>query len=299
MRPRSTFTLLKITLLCILASFTPRSSSGQEKTPQMIIGVEPVRTVDEADYKYMAQQLTDLITRTLQRTGQFQVVSLSNSAVTKQERERQKTADYAGGRTADQYVVSGAQKILVGKLTGYEKIKKDEAVKLLNGQTSMVNNTYIAAIFTLELLDVATNTSLSQEEFRVGAKNANEGIAYDILMRNSSRRISNWLVKNLDHDFRIIQVESTTKKDGFPKTVLINGGTNLDLQDGEQLQVVEIQRIGTGTREIPVCGLTVQAVQGEFSVCTVGSMLSRSDNERLHEKLEAKADLKVWFRSDN
>ena len=296
---RSFHPMLKTLSFCLLFLLHVGIARGQDKAPQMIIGVEPVRTVDEPEYKYMAQQLTDLITRTLQRTGQFQVISNANAAVTKQERERQKSADYAGGHTADQFVVTGASKLLVGKLTGYEKAKKDEPVKLLNGETKMVNNTYMAAIFSLELVDVATNTSMSQEEFRVGAMNAHEGTAYDILMRNSSRRISNWLVKNLDHDFRIIQVESTTKKEGYPKTVLINGGTNLDLQNGEQLQVMEIQQIGTATREIPICGLTVQSVQGEVAVCTVGSILSKEDKQKLHERMEAKADLKVWFRSND
>ncbi|MBL7939496.1 MAG: hypothetical protein JNL43_09070 [Flavobacteriales bacterium] len=288
-----------VPLAVFFALLTPTAINAQEKKPQMVIAVDPVRTVDEQDYKYMAQQLTDQITRTLQRTGQFQVVSNVNANETKQERERQKTADYAGGKTAGQFIVDGADKLLVGKLTGYEKTQKDEQLKLL-GNTTTTNYTYIAAVFTLELLDVATNTSISQQEFKVGSKHSNPGTAYDILMKNCSRKISNWLVKNLDHNFRILNVESWTKKDSLPKTVLINGGVNMDLQINEELQVVEIKRKEDIVLEIPVCTLYVQQVLGEGSICKVGSSLDfgKADPQRLKERLDAKADLKIWFKTE-
>ncbi|HRH69982.1 MAG TPA: hypothetical protein PLB89_10785 [Flavobacteriales bacterium] len=287
-----------VPLALFFALLAPNSILAQEKKPQMVIAVEPVTAPNtQPENVAVAQQLTDLITRVLQRTKQFQVVSNVHADATKQERERQKTSDYAGGKTADQYVVDGADKLLIGKLTSVQAKQQDEPYKnLITGETKTVNYTYIQVLFTLELLDVAHNTSISAENFKVPIKSNSPGGAYDELMKQCGRRVSNWMVKNLDHDFRIVQVETRNKK-GYPKTVLINGGTNMDLQTNEQLQVVEIQRIGESIREIPVCMLSVSQVQGEFSVCNVVSLFG-SDIEKLHQRLEAKAELKVWFKTE-
>lgn len=260
----------------------------------MIVAVEPIENATGGpENNERARVLGDMITTTLQRTKQFQVVDNVRADLTKQERERQKTSDYAGGSTAGQFVVDGAQKLVVGRLTKFASEDRTEQQKLLNGEYKTVNFTVAQMDFTLYLLDVATNANMGTESFIVQEKGANLATAELNLRKKAQRVISNWMVSHLDHDFKIVQVEKRNKK-GFPVSVLINGGTNMDLQKGEQLRVVEVQQIGPGTREIDICTITVSEVQGEFSTCSLATVLSK-DPEKLHEKIEANTELKLLF----
>lgn len=287
---------LSIALVLGLFLYAGTALFAQEKKPQMVIGVYPIKTVsDDEGLKQEAALLTGYVNQALQRTKQFEVIDNIHVDAVKLERQKQKEGDYISGLIAQQFVARGTQKLLTGTLHSFGAIKKTgEGVGtgLMKGiTTATANSTTVSLGFTLDIVDVATNRMLDTRTFDVSGTGASFADAQKQAHRTAKRQFSNWLVKQLDYDFQIVNVESMNKK-GFPETVLINGGTNMDLEKAEKLEVVELAKVGDLNREIPVCTLTVKEVQGEVTVCTV----NMNDREGLQTKLDAKVPLKIWFR---
>lgn len=278
-----------------LLTLAPATSFAQTKKPQMTIGVYPLKSSGGELESEQAAQLTGLITQVAKRSGQFKVIAASQEDLTKSIRDKQKEGDYISGSIAKQFQADGALQALSGTLNTCE-VKRNEGTntgKLLVDLASAAN-TSITMGFSLDLVDVSTNELLSSESFTVAGSGASLGDAQNNAQRRAKRYISNWLVKQLNYEFQIIDVASRTKKN-FPETVIINGGQNMDLNKMEKLEVVEITDLNGYKREIPVCHLTVKEVQGEVTICTV----NMNDRENLQTKLDAKVPLRIWFRESN
>lgn len=268
---------------------------AQSSKPQMTIGVYPLRSSGSEEQNEQAAQLTGIISQVAKRSGQYKVIAASHEDLTKAIREKQKDGDYISGSIAKQFKADGALQALTGTLNTYE-VRRNEpnrTGKALLDLASAVN-TSVNMGFSLDLVDVSTNALISSESFTVSGSGVSVGDAQASAQRRAKRFISNWLVKQLNYEFMILDVASRTKKN-FPETVIINGGQNMDLNKAEKLEVVEISMLGEYKREIPVCHLTVKEVQGEVTICTV----NMNDRENLQTKLDAKAPLRIWFREPN
>ena len=261
----------------------------------MTIGVYPLRSSGGEEQQEQAAQLTGLIAQVAKRTGQFKVIASNHEELTKGIRDKQKDGDYISGSIAKQFKADGALQALTGSLNTYEVRRNDGSntgKALLD--IAAAANMNLSMGFTIDLVDVSTNALISSESFTVNGSGVSIGDAQTSAQRRAKRHISNWLVKQLNYEFKILEVATRNKKD-FPETVIINGGQNMDLNKAEKLEVVEIQNLGEYKREIPVCNLTVKEVQGEVTICTVNF----NDRENLQQKLDAKAPLRIWFREMN
>ena len=267
----------------------------QTSKAPMTIGVYPLNSSGGETEASQAGQLTGLITQVAKRSGQFKVIAANHEDLTKEIRERQKDGDYISGSIAKQFKADGALQALTGSLNLYEERRNEgtRTGKVMLDLASGVNTT-VKMGFSLDLVDVATNSLISSESFSVTGSGVTAGDAQANAHRRAKRAISNWLVKQLDFEFKILDVETRNKKN-FPETVLINGGQNMDLDKSEKLDVVELKTVGEYRREVPVCSLTVKEVQGEVTICTVNF----NDRENLQAKLDANAPLRIWFREVN
>lgn len=282
--------------LCALITITPTVGSYAQSTKsQMTIGVYPLQSSDDADQRAQAAQLTGLIAQVAKRSGQFKVIASNHEELTKDIREKQKDGDYISGSIAKQFKADGALQALTGRLNTYEA-RRSEGAKTGKALLDLASgvNTNVNMGFSLDLVDVSTNALISSESFTVNGSGVTLGDAQSSVQRRAKRYISNWLVKQLDFEFKILEVATRNKKN-FPETVIINGGQNMDLNTGEKLEVVEISTLEGFKREMPVCHLTVKEVQGEVTICNVNF----NDRERLQTKLDEKAPLRIWFREVN
>lgn len=289
------FRILSLALV-IVASLSPFVvAEGQSTKTQMTIGVYPLKSSGGEKEAAQAAQLTGLITQVANRSGQFKVIAANHEDLTKDIRERQKDGDYISGTIAKQFKADGALQALTGSLNVYEE-RRSEGARTGKAVLDLASgvNTSVKLGFSLDLVDVATNSLISSESFSVSGSAVTVGDAQANAQRRAKRAISNWLVKQLDFEFRILDVETRNKKN-FPETVLINGGQNMDLNKSEKLEVVELKTVGDYKREVPVCSLTVKEVQGEVTICTVNF----NDRENLQAKLDANAPLRIWFREIN
>lgn len=87
--------------------------------------------------------------------------------------------------------------------------------------------------------------------------------------------------------FEILAVEK--EKGDRVQEVLISGGQEWGLSSGQKLRVLELQEIGTRTREIEIASIKIKEVQGTgFSLCQV---MGKKGQQSLHDAMARQAKL--------
>ncbi len=292
-----------IRVLVCLSMAIPLCGIAQEaQTEKMVIGTFSLKpSTDDADHNEEAVTLSGIVTEVLNRNPNFTVIPRNIDELISKERATQTTGDYIMGQIAEQGKAMGAKQMLSGTLNSiYIQTKENSGSGSgrIGGLGNIApGNTAANVSFTLNLVDVGTGKAIQTKTFTakgsgMGTGGGARADALKAMNKAAKRQIANWVVTFFDFKFAIAQVEQADSK-GVPKTVLITGGKEMELQKGEDLDVNEVQMLMGQPRILKVCELNVKEVQGAFTLCQV-----KKGAKELKEKMDAKAELKIQFQPE-
>lgn len=212
------------------------------------------------------------------------------------ESTEQMSAEYIRGKIAKQGMRDGATHTMAGFLSGFTVNEREK--KLPNGNTSISYEVSIS--FSLQLIDQTTGQAAFSKDF---AAHASSGLNIAIgksqrdatiarANKRARRYISNWLVTVLPSDFKILKIQEMDKK-GLPAELIVKGGTNIGLEKGDELRVVQIEMLDGAPLETDIAELKVSEAQEQISICSV-----RSGKEQMKLLLDSKAELKILFKPE-
>ena len=292
-----------IGILVCLGLAKPLNGIAQDApSEKMVIGTFSLKpSTDDADHNEEAVTLSGIVTEVLNRNPNFTVIARNIDDLISKERATQTTGDYIMGQIAEQGKAMGAKQMLTGTLNSINIQAKENTGSTPGRIGSLGNlapgNTAANVSFTLNLVDVGTGKAIQTKTFSakgsgMGTGGGARADALKAMNKAAKRQIANWVVTFFDFKFTIAQIEEMDKK-GVPKTVLITGGKEMELEKGEDLDVNEVQMLMGEARILKVCELNVKEVQGAFTLCQV-----KKGAKELKEKMDAKAELKIQFQPE-
>lgn len=291
------------TLLCLALCMPVRTTAQDGQGEKMVIGTFSLKSsTDDAEHNEEAVTLSGIVTEVLNRNPNFTVIPRNIDEVITKERATQTTGDYIMGQIAEQGKAMGAKQMLSGTLNSL-MVQKHENNNSSNGTTIGAlksiapGSTTTSVSFTLNLVDVGTGKALQTKTFSakgtgVGTGGGGRADALKEMNRSAKRQIANWVVTFFNFTFQIAKIEEADKK-GVPETLLITGGAEMELQKGEDLDVMQVEMLMGQARLTKVCELNVKEVQGAFTLCDV-----RKGAKDLKAKMDAKSELKIQFQPE-
>ena len=259
-------------LVALLLAFSITSYSQSSGDP-VNIGFFDFITMDEDEDIREGKSLTGIMKELLTNNPAIKVLPRDINQTIREERELQKLEDFILSESvAEQGMAEGAKYLLAGSLESFVIRSKSQEIG------GFEKDVYEASIsFSLVLVDVAKGTALEAKNFAYNTTKAglfdfyiNESQAINDINRQAKKKMANWFATLLPFDFKILKVVEADRKDR-PVSVIISGGTNLDLERGEKLDVVEIGEIEGFKVKNTLAELTVDEVMGEVTKCSVSS----------------------------
>lgn len=264
--------------------------TAQEASDNVTLGILPVTVSDPAAKKYSAQ-IEGIIADIFTGKTRFTVVDRTKFDQLAQERNLQKQEDFLDGQVVAQGKSLGAQYLIQGNISQANavsvQIKKYKTVGTYPNtyqQTYYVPGYEVALIVNLQTIDVATGQAKGAKTINASktweTNSAEQAITASLnLLRNPTGRegtLKDWANDMFPVLMKILKVEETDKK-GRPKTVLIKGGSDMDLHRGRMggslLQVYVNETMDVEgkkyDRQVPVGEIMVVEPQGDFTVCKV------------------------------
>lgn len=279
----------------VLSTMMAFTAFVQAQDPVMQIGSYGfLNVVPESDDVQEAAMLTSITNELLGRNTRIAVINRKVEDLLDKERNENLNPEFIRGKIAKQGAAMGATHQLVGIVTACNVTEHRNYNP--NG-TSTVS--YQASVtFEVSLIDQATgqNVGGSKTYTVTGGSGLFGGIgpegALNTANKRAKRKIANWLMTVLPSDLRILKVTDSTSK-GFPKQLMVKGGSNIGMTKGEDLIIVEFETVDGVAIENTIAELNVTEVKTESSECKV-----RKGGEELKAKRDAKAELKILFKPE-
>ncbi|MBK9045940.1 MAG: hypothetical protein IPL74_04290 [Bacteroidetes bacterium] len=269
---------MKLTLVTLIATLvlTTPILAQTKSNENLTIGIYPFEnatnepsTIEEANY------LTGVVQEFMTKNPHFKVLPRNTMESLKSEWGLNRDEQFIRGKIAEQGIAAGAQKLMTGRLNVFQNTEEVRNV------ANSTKSTYKAKIsLTLTVLDVASGTGDASKTFEASAGsgvfnfNLNREMVLNQAHKKLKRLISNWVVTILPFEFKILKVLEF--KGELPKLVLIKGGTDMALENGESLLVSEIEILEDNILHEKIVGeLEVVSVEGQVSKCKVKRELKK------------------------
>lgn len=298
---------MRAIILSALLLFQFNSYSQENSDGNYVVGILPVTSVTGEGQVYTSN-VQAIVTKVFVEKSRFTVVDRTKLDQIAKERNLQKQEDFLNGEVIEQGKSLGAQYLIsaninqIAKRGGYiekSKIEYDSYSKQYYTKKYQVYLTQIDLIINVQIIDVTTGVVKSNKSITSNAEA--ETTSQETVINSAVRGLEVYIKAYANNAFpvfmKIIKVETTDKK-GLPKTVLIKGGSDVDLSYqktsgfygigkkdvSSELEVYEnATEIVDGKeykRKITVGKVKISEVQGEFSICEV-----KKGAEEIQQKL--------------
>jgi len=288
---------MKLTLVTLIATLvlTTPILAQTKSNENLTIGIYPFEnatnepsTIEEANY------LTGVVQEFMTKNPHFKVLPRNTMESLKSEWGLNRDEQFIRGKIAEQGIAAGAQKLMTGRLNVFQNTEEVRNV------ANSTKSTYKAKIsLTLTVLDVASGTGDASKTFEASAGsgvfnfNLNREMVLNQAHKKLKRLISNWVVTILPFEFKILKVLEF--KGELPKLVLIKGGTDMALENGESLLVSEIEILEDNILHEKIVGeLEVVSVEGQVSKCKV-----KKGAEEIKNMLDSGKKITLKFPESN
>lgn len=284
-------------LLCLLLFQINFSYSQDNSTGNYTVGILPVTSVTGEGQTYTSN-VQAIVSKVFVEKTRFTVVERTKLDQIAKERNLQKQEDFLNGAVIEQGKSLGAQYLISGNINQIakrggniekSKIDYDSYSKQYYTRKYQVYLTQIDFVINVQIIDVTTGLVKSSKSITSSAEA--ETTSQETVINSAIRGLEGYLKAWVNSAFpvymKIVKVETTDKK-GLPKTVLIKGGSDVDLayrKDGGVLygigkkdvsselevyeNVTEMIDNKEYTRKVTVGKIKVSEIQGEFSICEV------------------------------
>jgi len=261
------------------------------QSEKISIGILPITSTDGKQYKETVS-ITEELTNAFVKTKRFVMVDRTKMDALKNEKNLQKTEDFMDGSTIEQGKSVGAQFLISNTLGSYSN----------NGEVCKFS-------LTLKVIDVATGQIIASEVIEakgggIGGSLTNSALGANVANTNNPDgsfkkalkdlipEIEIFVSKNFPATFSIAEISEKDSK-GAAKTILISGGSDMGLEKGDKLKIIELSEIEVNGKKMirkkDVAELKITKVEdGNFSTCLVSS-----GNADVTVKFDAKATLQV------
>ncbi len=286
-------------IICLTLFFV--FANAQELQDKYTIGILPVTASDYSNDSYKAS-IYAIITNVFTGKSRFTVVDRAKLDQIAKERNLQKQEDFIDGFIVEQGKSLGAQYLVSGNVTqisttGYNK-QLSKSVK--NPNTGVWEKKYYQAYFTqatlslnMQVIEVATGSVKSSKIITISkeAETTDQRYVINATIAATEGYVRGWANEVFPVEMKVMKVESLDKK-GMPKTILIKGGADMDMQhsrafltnSSSELEIYENEVMVVDdkeyTRQITIGKITIAETQGEFSVCKI-----KSGAEAIQKKL--------------
>lgn len=261
----------------LLSIYSPVIAQGDKMT----IGITPFTGVNHNG----ASLLTDQVAACFASKSRFIVVDRSKMKQLSDEKDRQKSGDFINGQVVEQGKSVGAQYIIAGNLgslttTAIQLSSTNYTTKQVTYYTNYQGNLNLS----LSVIDVVTGQTKSSKSISVQAGkqtmligwtglSATEEGARSAVINACSGQVLAWINEVFPSPIVIAEIQEKDKN-GLPTKVLITAGTEMNLQDGSKLSVVEHDTLmvnGSPMARDQIIGeVKVKKVEnGNFSDCKV------------------------------
>lgn len=288
---------MRLSILVAFLLLQIHSYSQENADGNYTVGILPVTSVTNDAQIYTPNVQASLSKVFVEKT-RFTVVDRTKFDQLAKERNLQKQEDFLNGAVVEQGKSLGAQYLISGNINQISKrsgnrekskLDYDAYSKQYYTRKYQVYVTQIDVTINVQIIDVSTGIVKSNKSFTntTEAETTSEATVINSAILGLEGYLRAWVNDAFPVFMKIIKVETTDKK-GLPKTVLIKGGSDVDLayrkdagilygigkkNVSSELEVFEnnVEMIDGKEykRKIPVGKIKVVEIQGEFSICEV------------------------------
>ena len=290
----------KIYTLLFLGLISFNFVKGQDEDKIVSIGILPVTSIPSYGEQY-TEYIRAQITTAFTSKSRFTIVDRMRLDAIYKEKNLQMRSDFIDGVIVDQGKSIGAQYLANCSLN---------EIKYVNTTSTQTDWATLKSYTRLDL-QLTINLNIQLIEVSTGAIKSTKNISHSSTYAGSATarpapencviptiesiglKFRIWANELFPVEMKIIQVESSDKK-GIPKTVLVTGGAEMDMQNSSsffintssELEVFEPRIIEVDGRAIErplVIGkVSVVKVEGELAVCKI-----QSGNEAILQAINA------------
>lgn len=246
------------------------------------IGILQVTSNYNESYSFTLQAI---LTKVFSEKKRFTVVDRTKLNEVLKEKNLQKKEDFINGSfLAEQGKSIGAQYLVSTTINNivYSTVTIEKQAFLTN-QKTYVSGLQVSINISFSLIDVATGSVKSgksyQKSFQYESQNVDASITKTL--NSFEGNIMGWLNDVFPVEMKIIRIESKDKH-GKPETVLIKGGSDMDLRKNKTLiglnisseldvyynDILNVDGVNM-TRKVVIGRIKISENQGEFSLAKV------------------------------
>lgn len=244
-----------------------------------VIGVS--KFTSEVESKF-SSSVTQKVIQVLTQSRRFQVLDRTSYDQVKEELELQKSEAFLDSKnTAQQGVALAAEHLVTGNIIKMNVFAMRNPDGSINGYKSSVS-------FQLNVQDVEKGNNTKSENFQSSVSpimHSPEGAVTEAL-KSLDVSLQNWVVKNFPIQIKILKIVYVKKDEA--STILIGGGKNFSLEEGNKLAVQKIEMLEgmPYPTEIGIAKI-IKLAGDNFAECTIlkggAEILSRFNaNEKLN-----------------
>lgn len=228
-----------------------------------------------------ANSLKEIIQNQFLQTNRFVVVDRSNNDLIDQEKSLQYTSDFIDGEVVEMGKNLGAQYIITGTVLGVSNVRKPYT----NYSTGKITYKYNASVsIQLKVIDIVTTEIVASESLYGSGTNVDPGKAMSFALYGGminggiSKDVGEFIAVHFPVKVQIQEILSTDKK-GYASEILLFGGSEIGISEGDKIEIKTISQLEIGgkmvERKTTIAEVKVSDVQDEYF--SVGKIKSGGD----------------------
>ncbi len=281
-------------LILVLALITFCSDLFSQSTDKKVIAIVPVTNSTTHGGRTHAANLTEFVISTIVKSRRFKVVDRTNFDAIFSEENLQKGENFIDGEVVAQGKKLGAEYIIAGNLANFST----EKLYTTNSDGGKEFAGYKANIsFTLKIINVITGEIIAIEPFNAKSgrslfyskKYNNENEAINAAINNTDKIINSFIDDYFPVYLKIFEISK--QKGSKAKEIVITGGSNMGLQEKQDLKIIEISLVDIGGKTVKrkkeIGWVKIISVDDEyFSTCKV-----TNGDELIKKKFDSNANI--------
>lgn len=282
-------------LILVLALITFCSDLFSQSTGKKVIAIVPITNTTGRGGNTHAANLTELVISTIVKTRRFKVVDRTNFDAIFSEENLQKGENFIDGEVVAQGKKLGAEYIIAGNLANFSTEKlyttSSSGGKQFAGYRANIS-------FTLKIINVITGEIIAVEPFNVNSgrslliyskKYNKENEAITAAINNTDKIINLFIDDYFPVYLKIFEISK--QKGSKAKEIVITGGSNIGLQEKQDLKIVEVSLVDIGGKTVErkkeIGWVKIISVDDEyFSTCKV-----TDGDEIIKKKFDSNANI--------
>ena len=309
----------KYVILLLMSLCYVSIARGQEEDKIVPIGILPVTSLPNSGVQF-TEHVREQITSAFTSKSRFIVVDRTRLDAIYKERNLQMREDFMDGAIVEQGKSIGARYLVNGSISelNFNNVNTKKTSYPVDKVTGKVYirewirlDLQVVLVVNVKIIDVetgavkSTKTVTSSLVFE-GNESARPNPSEQMVIQNINNLrgyIKAWINSVFPVEMKVVQIESSDKK-GIPKTILVTGGSEMDMQHSKsliintssELEVFESRIITLDGREIQrplvVGNVVVEKVEGELAVCKI-----KNGHEEILQSMNAGKQLFLRIKS--